>query len=216
MYRFCLILQRMIARDSDIRECLHAGLLRAFHDDPESHVYDEFGLCRGDGRVDIAVVNCQLHGFEIKSGRDSLRRLESQVEVYSKVLDTATLVVHPSHRAKAETIVPQWWGIVEAVEKGGQVEMEERKPRTTNPTPEPLSIALLLWKKELLTALEELGIDWGWRSKTRKEMAERLVSKVSFDEIRQIVRDGIKRRGDWRSETKPSRRDVLCPQLPLW
>ena len=34
---------------------------------------EELGVCRGRVRVDVAVVNGTLHGYEIKSDRDSLR-----------------------------------------------------------------------------------------------------------------------------------------------
>lgn len=51
---------------------------------------EELGICCGQGRIDLAVVNSLFHGYEIKSDRDSLRRLDNQVELYSKVLDRAT------------------------------------------------------------------------------------------------------------------------------
>ena len=44
-------------------------------------------------RIDIAVVKGALHGFEIKSDFDNLKRLARQVDLYSQVLDRATLVV---------------------------------------------------------------------------------------------------------------------------
>ncbi|MDA8118743.1 MAG: sce7726 family protein, partial [Gammaproteobacteria bacterium] len=71
-------------------------------------VLDELGICRGEVRVDVAVVNGEIHGYEIKSDRDSLRRLASQVELYSKVLDQATLVAGERHFDAAAALLPEW------------------------------------------------------------------------------------------------------------
>ena len=62
---------------------------------------DELGVCRGQVRIDVAVVNGRFHGYEIKSDRDSLRRLDGQVDLYSKVLDRATIVVGDRHFTEA-------------------------------------------------------------------------------------------------------------------
>src|SRR5438874_50079 len=70
---------------------------------------EELGLCRGQVRVDLVVVNGSLHGYEIKSDRDSLRRLAGQVAVYGRVLDRASLVVGTRHGYTAISSVPDWW-----------------------------------------------------------------------------------------------------------
>ena len=95
----------------DVREALHAKVLLAHRDDPHTLVVDELGLCEGEARVDIAVVNGFIHGFEIKSERDTLERLPHQVEVYSLVLDRVTLVVAENHAAHAMEVIPDWWGV---------------------------------------------------------------------------------------------------------
>jgi hypothetical protein len=73
--------------DVAIRPALRSRLLVEHAHDPETVLIEELGLRRGLVRVDIAVVNGLLHGYEIKSDRDSLRRLAKQVDVYSAVLD---------------------------------------------------------------------------------------------------------------------------------
>src|SRR5262249_26817602 len=79
--------------DSGIRPGLRSWLRLKHADESDTVLIEELGLCRGRVRVDVAVVNGLLHGYEIKSDRDSLRRLAGQVEVYGKVLDRATLVI---------------------------------------------------------------------------------------------------------------------------
>lgn len=75
-------------------------------------VIEALGLCRGQVRIDLAVVSGLLHGYEIKSDRDSLRRLQGQVDVFGRVLDRATLVVGERHLARAVKIVPDWRGVL--------------------------------------------------------------------------------------------------------
>jgi hypothetical protein len=66
--------------DSDIRKLLLSHLSSQDEDNP-SLVVEELGLNQGDARIDVAVVNGHLHGYEIKSDRDSLRRFHRQERV---------------------------------------------------------------------------------------------------------------------------------------
>ena len=59
-------------RDVDIRRALRTRV-RDSDDMKEALVVDELGLCQGRARIDLAVVNSSLHGYEIKSERDTLR-----------------------------------------------------------------------------------------------------------------------------------------------
>ena len=74
----------VVLGDSDIRAVPRSSLFFKHLDEADTVVIEELGLCRGQVRVDVAVVNGLLHGYEIKSDRDSLRRLGVQVEVYGK------------------------------------------------------------------------------------------------------------------------------------
>ena len=81
----------MAMRDGDVRAALHSQLAGR-----RSLVIDELGLC-GAVRVDVATVDDALTGYELKSASDTLRRLPTQVEYYSKVLDYSVLVVADNH-----------------------------------------------------------------------------------------------------------------------
>ena len=97
--------------DRELREALHHKLLKEHHGDTNTLVLDELGLRHGTCRVDIAVVNGYLHGYEIKSDADTLQRLPGQVSLYCAVLDRATLVVGEKHAEKAKAHLPDWWGV---------------------------------------------------------------------------------------------------------
>ena len=87
-------------------------------------------VCSGCARIDIAVINGKIHGFEIKSEQDNLERLPSQVELYSKVFDTITIVAAENHFNKLNEIIPNWWGIYCIVKnKSGAALKTKRRPR---------------------------------------------------------------------------------------
>ena len=74
----------------------------------------EVGIRHGAGRIDILVAGSDLHGYEIKSDRDSLRRLSRQIPLFSSVLERMTLVVGVSHEETVRRVIPPWWGLVVA------------------------------------------------------------------------------------------------------
>ena len=73
--------------DKQIRVAVHQKLFRHYSATPNTLVLEEVGLRHGAARVDFLVVNGMLHGFELKSDRDNLIRLENQIPIYCSVLD---------------------------------------------------------------------------------------------------------------------------------
>lgn len=181
-------------RDSDIRSALHAGLL-ADERAKGALVIDELGLWFGICRVDIAVLTNTLHGYEIKSERDSLDRLPGQVFTYNRILEYATLVVSPSHERKATEVIPYWWGIVRACSSDGvQVHFEAVREAQRNPNVEPLAFAAMLWRDELQAALAERQLLRGYKKASRKELARRLSQHVDEQQLRSLVVQTIRHR----------------------
>lgn len=100
-----------IPRDPQIRKLLRHQIA-SLDDDPSSVVLEEVGICRCTVRADLVHVNGVLHGYEIKSDRDSITRLSEQVALYSQVFDFATLVVGERLLGKALRQLPSWWGAI--------------------------------------------------------------------------------------------------------
>ena len=96
-----VMINNLLLGDAEIRSVLRSRLSQKHTRTSRTVFIEELGLCRGQVRVDLSVVNGLLHGYEIKSDRDSLRRLSGQVELYGKVFDRATLVVGERHLAEA-------------------------------------------------------------------------------------------------------------------
>lgn len=186
-------------RDIDLRTALRASLLEEHANKIASTRFvDELELC-GLARVDVAVINGSLAGFELKSQRDNLRRLPNQVQLYSRVLDFATLVVAETHLAHARERLPAWWGCIVARWDGTTVELESLSEAQQNPGPDPYSVALMLWRDEALDELDGLGLAKGRRGWTRNELCAALAAELPLEALRRTVRTRLKARASWRS-----------------
>lgn len=186
-------------RDRDIRQTLRYEVRREFCYDQSSRIIEELGLCTGSTRVDLAVVNGALHGYEIKSDQDTLTRLPVQVDLYSRVLDYATLVVGEPHLKKARTVIPRWWGIfVVKSGKDGEPALTRIRKAQQNRRQDPVAMAQLLWAQEALLILESHGLAKGLRGKSRKALWNALASSFRLEELGWMVRQALKARSDWR------------------
>ena len=179
------------SRDRDVRTLLKRHLVE-FHASTPTLILDELGLCEGDVRVDVALINTELSGFEIKSPADSLARWPKQRRVYSKVLDRAWLVATEKSLDAAKA--PSWWGLIRVVETPNQLGIRVLRDAKPNPSPDALAIAQLLWHAEALGVLERRGLAHGVRSKRRAFAWQRIVETLTLDEIRSEVRLALRAR----------------------
>jgi hypothetical protein len=186
--------------DRDIRAALDRELQRAHASDPETLVIDELGICQGEARIDLAVINGAIAGFEIKSDRDTLARLPRQAELYGRVFDYVTLVVGGRYRDKVEAVAPPWWGITLATPTTTDVSLQELRPASRNHDVDPCAVVQLLWRDEALEILEEHDLAAGVRSKPRRDLWRRLVDKLPHEVLADAVRSRLRAREDWRPD----------------
>jgi hypothetical protein len=184
-------------RDQEVRWSLSQAL-RRWHSPRSSLFVDELGL-GGVVRVDIAVVNGALWGYEIKSARDTLRRLPKQVEVYSQVMDYASLVVAEQHHKHALELLPPWWGVIVATGPSAKLKLNKTRKAARNEHVDPWVLVQLLWREEALNELARRGLDHGVRTKPRRAIWERLAEELELAELRGAVRATLKSRNGWRS-----------------
>jgi len=184
--------------EREIREALMERL-RNQNKCPRTRVEEELCLRQGAARIDVAVVNGILQGYEIKSRKDTLDRLPAQVEVYNQVFDYVTLVVDGTHLDKAMSLIPQWWGIYVPRKRGAQIQFSVVRNRERNLIGvEAKALAEFLWKDEALEILEERGLDRGFRSKPKHALWEKISEELSVTELGSLVRETLKSRTDWR------------------
>lgn len=186
--------------DSDIRELLLMKFLslKDYFLDDTTKVIHEMDVCFGTARVDIAVINGKIHGYEIKSDQDTLERLPSQIESYNKIFDTMTLVTGKNHIDKALQIIPDWWGVYYVSDDRRPV-LKRKRQQKLNPKVDIFQLTQLLWKDELITLLEIENIKKGAKSKTRTALGEIVVNYIKEKTIKEYVKETLKTRESWRA-----------------
>lgn len=178
----------------DIRNELRTFVSGTIHDLTDTVIIDELGICQGQARVDMAVVNGRLHGFEIKSDKDNLRRLLRQIDIYDKVLDEATLVVGERYCNAVVGILPDWWGLVRFDTSDERVTFTEIRKPTSNPKQDPRALVELLWLDETKAFLERKSAMRGLRNRPKRELWDKVCECFELEEIASEVRTILKLR----------------------
>jgi hypothetical protein len=192
----------MPTRDTDIRAALRAGELARHRNDGDTIIVEEMGIYQGDFRIDIAVVNGKMTGYEIKSDRDTLSRLAAQAKAYSAIFDEIHLVVGIRHLDAATAIIPEWWGVQCAVPAAAQLPaLKQVRAPMLNEGVDAAALARLLWAREAIPMLDRRGGMRGLRGKSREFLWAALAERYSLAELRAEIRTALKARDGWGSRS---------------
>lgn len=199
-----------VMHDADVRQATWK-MIKGRKENRDALLLDEFDLC-GEVRVDIAVLNGHMTGYELKSSSDNLSRLQNQICYYSKILDYCNLVVAENHLDEAMGMVPDFWGIYIARQAlDSRTYLRKIRSSKSNKTNvDPYSLVQLLWRDETLDILARYGLDQGVRSKPRQFCWDRLAGSFSVPRLRELVRTQLEARTNWRENRRNpiSRRPV--------
>jgi hypothetical protein len=187
--------------DPDIRKVMLNNFftIEEFMSDSSTKLINEMDVCLGVARVDIAIINGKLHGYEIKSKQDTLERLPFQIESYNKVFDTMTIVTCENHIEKVKELVPKWWGIYYISDKSSNLSLKKIRKARDNKSTDILSLSQLLWKDELIELLNRNGFIKGTKSKTRSALCDLVADKLPITTVKFFVRETLKSRESWRA-----------------
>lgn len=188
-----------LTKDADIRRALHAKRLQKIKAQPDTLVIDELGLAHSKSRVDVAVINGCIHGYEIKSAKDNLDRLASQIDIYRQTLQKLTIVAAPKHIEGILTHAPEWCGVI-AAEQGprGGISFQVYRNAATNPEIDPVMMAHLLWRDEVIELLNKAGYAPRELRQPRKQLYEMLCEVMTVREITASIRSFMAQREAWR------------------
>ena len=191
--------------DLIIRSALKKKLERHHAQDKELRIIEELGVRHGTARIDVVVINGIMHGYEIKSDRDTLERLPEQMNEFNDVFDKLTLVVGKRHLYDAVNLIPDWWGImVVKINAKNKVIFHTIREAEDNQKQVGISIARLLWREEALQILEEHDQADGVRSKPREFVYQRLADVLEADVLKERVRKTLLvPREEWRFGLAP-------------
>lgn len=189
--------------DKDIRKILMKEFLNIpqFISDQSTVIINELDVCAGSAIMDIVVVNGEIHGFEIKSERDNLKRLPQQISYYNRVFDRVTLVVSSDHLDKAQEMIPEWWGIY-CINKCSDDEYNLIIIKESDLNKEDIdtfNLSQILWKNELIELLNSQGISKGLKSKTRRQLSKIISENIHIEIVKEFVKNRLKSRTDWKA-----------------
>ncbi|GAH19023.1 unnamed protein product [marine sediment metagenome] len=139
--------------------------------------------------IDIAVINKKYFcGYEIKSDRDTLRRLPIQMQIYDFVLDKITIVIGESKFPGVNRIVPAFWGIIIAHNMDGEIVLQRiRKPKF-NKFISKNWLAKKLWKSDIVDILRAKDLYKGRSGLYRHELLKFLLDIITLNELRYYIR----------------------------
>jgi hypothetical protein len=176
-----------MAAEALVRDALRKHITSATTDARDT--VDEFWVPRSNERADLAVIGRSMDGFEIKTERDTLRRLPRQVEAYGRLFDRCSAVVAEKHLDATETMVPVWWGIT-TVQVNGCVNFTKVRAPQRNPAIDREILVRLLWKDEVIRALAELG-NTPKENAPRSALWKELLEVASLSQLRAAVRHAL-------------------------
>lgn len=198
-------------RDRDVRQELYRQVRTIHALEPDTRFISELVLQRGAARIDLAVVNGKLHGYEIKSDADTLDRLPSQIDAYNAVFDEITIVVGVRHLARAEELLPRWWGIMRANALDNKLELSVVRRPEINPLQNSRAVAELLWRDEAIELLTRYSEVKGLSRLNRKSLTEKINEVLDRDTVCGYAREVLKSRVAWRVDEQQTICDGLFP-----
>ncbi|OQY72390.1 MAG: hypothetical protein B6D44_10210 [Ignavibacteriales bacterium UTCHB2] len=184
--------------DAEIRKSLKKFLKIQNRKFADTIIVDEFELCSGLARVDLAVINGVIHGYEIKGENDTLLRLPNQICYYNKSLEKITISVNPSHLKKTLEIVPEWWGVIIVEKDKRKKVVKEIRDAEINQEVDIKSMLQLLWKDELFNIMRRYNINIK-TGLNKKGLRENIFYNLSKKNIISEIRQTLKSRKNWRS-----------------
>ena len=185
-------------QDRDIRKLLHPYLENENRKFKDTIIVDEFELCSGLSRIDVAVINGVIHGYEIKSEEDTLKRLANQINYYNKSLEKISVITNRSHLKQIRERVPRWWGLLLINDTDKRKKVTEIRKAKNNPILESQSMLHILWKDELIFIINKYKLKVS-RHINKRKMRESVAKELDITILSYEILSALKSRQNWRS-----------------
>lgn len=172
---------------------------RQHPDDGSTGLLEEFRMPRPSARIDLAVVNGELAGFEIKSDADKLTRLSLQVPAFSRFFDRVSIVTTFKHLDEARRRVPAWWGLI-IYRHDGTFNIARKGRRNAHIDVRSLLFALSAAEIAALASLSGMPI----KNQKKDEMVDAVATGINHSAICRHARDIIRLRTHSQSHSSPA------------
>ena len=182
--------------DPEIRHLLFARLTRR-KSFSENQLCEEVPIQNGLTRADVVFCGSRLECFEIKSHRDTLKRLFSQGWQYEQSFDRVTLVCATKHLNKAFGIIPKWWGVLEV---SGSGQLHTVRTAQSNPHVNISGMADLLENQDARAILQQSGITKGIGRMHHEQLRKTIAEHLTLSQLREATKKALTQRqlSRWR------------------
>lgn len=177
--------------DTDMREII----FETFENTGERlRIFEE--LVIGKSRADAIVVKeDEIIGIEIKSDKDSLVRLKTQVKNYERFCNKCYLATGVHYIDKVEEVIPDYWGIyditrdesgklhIEMYREAGKISGERPKNKLKNQMN-------LLWRSELIKIVKGYKLG-GVTTRNKIQLKNLIIDKLGQEEAKRLTCDSL-------------------------
>ncbi len=149
-------------------------------------------LCIGKSRADaILVRENKIIGFEIKSDKDNLLRLEDQMKDYTRFCDECYIVTGDKHIEEIPMVAPEFYGIIRIhLDDEGASHLEIMRPATKDPKESKRRKIKhqmsLLWRDEI-TRIAKANKIKPISKKSKPKIAMILADNMEYDDLRRAI-----------------------------
>ena len=148
--------------------------------------FEEFCLGRKTRADALLVTEEEMIGFEFKSDKDNLNRLERQVHDYERFCDRNYLVTGQKFKEKAPEEIPEHWGIyLVYLDDTETIQLEcVRKAQPNSKRMRLHNQLRILWRSELIPIIKKYNLG-GVTKKNKLELVRTLEHNLSKETQRQ-------------------------------
>ena len=154
--------------------------------------FEEFCFGRKTRADALLVTEEEMIGFEFKSDKDTLNRLEHQVHDYERYCDRNYLVTGQKFREKAPDEIPEHWGIYCVyLDDGETLQLECIRKAQPNSKRMRLHNQLrILWRSELIPIIRKYSLG-GVTKKNKLELVRTLEHNLSKEVQRKELLEAL-------------------------
>ena len=153
-------------------------------------LFEELSVHNGNAIADVVAVYNDTHCYEIKGDGDKIERCLKQGQYYNYAFGKITVVTTNRHLARAEKILPEFWGIMLAEENGEDISLKPIRKASLNKDFDKTRALLTLWKAEMLNIIEENSQN-NIKNKSRKYLAQLISHTKKKQELRREISDSL-------------------------
>ncbi len=147
--------------------------------------FEEFCIGRKTRADALLVTEKELIGFEFKSDRDNLNRLEHQVRDYERFCDRNYLVTGQKYKEKAAEEIPEHWGIY-CISLNNEEKLQLECIRKAQPNTKRMRLhnqLRLLWRSELIPIIKKHQLG-GVSAKNKLELVRTMEHQLSKETLK--------------------------------